>query len=270
MADGRRHVPSSGQGSAGNPGGGLPFAGIPSELQAGVDKLLADEPEHPDPTVPFSYQKAGEDAEKLSLRGLVLKHWQLGLLAAGAGRHHQRLQPGRPALISIGINRGLGAHKSMGVIIVVSALYLVAVAITATAQRFMADSHGPVGGLGHERSAGQGLHPLAALVARLLHRGEGGRDHEPHDQRHREPAATAPGRAGPVRGPGSDHDRHHLHPAGLERRAGPDHHPARHPGPDHPVVVVPRVARSGATSGYAMASPTCCPTCQRPSTASAS
>ena len=31
-----------GRGSPGNPGGGLPFAGIPSELQDGVDRLLAD------------------------------------------------------------------------------------------------------------------------------------------------------------------------------------------------------------------------------------
>ena len=32
--------------SAANPGGGLPFAGVPSEMQAGVDKLLAEEPDH--------------------------------------------------------------------------------------------------------------------------------------------------------------------------------------------------------------------------------
>ena len=85
----------AGQGSAGNPGGGLPFAGIPSELQAGVDKLLADEPEHPDPTVRFSYQKAGEEAEKLSLRRLVLKHWQLAAAGSRAGGHHQPVQPSR-------------------------------------------------------------------------------------------------------------------------------------------------------------------------------
>ncbi len=33
-------------GSPGNPGNGLPFAGIPSELRQGVEKLLADEPDH--------------------------------------------------------------------------------------------------------------------------------------------------------------------------------------------------------------------------------
>ena len=42
--------------SAGNPGGGLPFAGVPSEMQAGVDRLLAEEPDHGDPKVHFTYR----------------------------------------------------------------------------------------------------------------------------------------------------------------------------------------------------------------------
>ena len=36
-------------GSPGNPGNGLPFAGIPSELQDGVDQLLKIEPDHAEP-----------------------------------------------------------------------------------------------------------------------------------------------------------------------------------------------------------------------------
>src|SRR5882672_10207961 len=32
-------------GSPGNPGNGLPFAGIPWEMRQGVEKLLADEPD---------------------------------------------------------------------------------------------------------------------------------------------------------------------------------------------------------------------------------
>ena len=42
--------------SAAAPGGGLPFAGIPPELQTGVDKLLADEPDYPAPSARFSYR----------------------------------------------------------------------------------------------------------------------------------------------------------------------------------------------------------------------
>ncbi len=41
--------PGGGSRSASSPGNGLPFAGIPSELQKGVDKLLVEEPDHGDP-----------------------------------------------------------------------------------------------------------------------------------------------------------------------------------------------------------------------------
>ena len=37
-----------------NPGGGLPFAGVPSEMQAGVDRLLAEEPDTAMPDVHFT------------------------------------------------------------------------------------------------------------------------------------------------------------------------------------------------------------------------
>jgi ATP-binding cassette subfamily B protein len=127
---------------AGNPGNGLPFAGIPSELQDGVDRLLANEPEHPEPTATFDYGRAGEPTEKLTLRRLILEHWQLGLLAAVLVAVISVFNQAGPTLIGIGINRGLGAHKDMGVIVVVSVLYLVAVAITATAQRFMTEVTG--------------------------------------------------------------------------------------------------------------------------------
>lgn len=126
-----------GRGSAGNPGGGLPFAGIPSELQHGVDRLLATEPEHSEPNVRFSYGSGPHDAKRLTLSGLLLEHWQLGVLAAVLVAILSVFNQAGPTLISTGINRGLGAHKSMGVIVVVSLLYLLAVAITAIAQRFM-------------------------------------------------------------------------------------------------------------------------------------
>src|ERR1700691_795374 len=67
--------------AAANPGGGLPFAGIPSELQDGVDKLLADEPEHPDPGITFTFRAADSENERLTLRSLIFKYWQLGVVA---------------------------------------------------------------------------------------------------------------------------------------------------------------------------------------------
>ena len=51
-----RSAPPAARAAAAAPGGGLPFAGIPPELQKGVDQLLAEEPDHGDPTARFSYR----------------------------------------------------------------------------------------------------------------------------------------------------------------------------------------------------------------------
>ena len=51
-------APIGGQtgGSPGNPGNGLPFAGIPWEMRQGVEQLLADEPDWPDPEGGFTHK----------------------------------------------------------------------------------------------------------------------------------------------------------------------------------------------------------------------
>jgi ATP-binding cassette subfamily B protein len=46
---------------------GLPFGGIPSELQGGVDRLLATEPEHPEPDIVFSQNGSEEEIRRLTL-----------------------------------------------------------------------------------------------------------------------------------------------------------------------------------------------------------
>ena len=98
--------------------------------------------------------------------------------------------------------------------------------------------HGPPGVVGHERPPGQGLPPPATTLARLLHRGEGRRGHEPHDQRHREPAAAAAGRVGPVRHSGPDDDRHHDLSLPHQRDAGRHHRLRRAATTGHHVVLV--------------------------------
>lgn len=120
----------------GRPGGGLPFAGIPSELQAGVDKLLKEEPDHGEPTATFSYRKAGDEAESLSLRGLLFRHWKLGALAVVFVTIVSIANQAGPKLIDIGITDGMGRHKDMKTILVVGIAYLFSIGITATAQRF--------------------------------------------------------------------------------------------------------------------------------------
>ncbi|MGH2842106.1 MAG: ABC transporter ATP-binding protein, partial [Solirubrobacteraceae bacterium] len=70
-----------GRGSASSPGGGLPFAGVPTEMQAGVNRLLADEPEHAEPDARFSYLDADARSKNLNLRQLIFRHWRVGVMA---------------------------------------------------------------------------------------------------------------------------------------------------------------------------------------------
>src|SRR5581483_5478877 len=70
-----------GGGRAGTPPAGLPFGGIPSELQAGVDRLLAAEPDHGEPAAVFTQRMTGDDSARLTLRRLITRHRRLLLLA---------------------------------------------------------------------------------------------------------------------------------------------------------------------------------------------
>jgi ATP-binding cassette subfamily B protein len=63
-----------GGGSPGNPGSGLPFAGIPSELQAGVDKILAREPDLEVPDPRFTHQMVEHG---MSLRQMLRRQRRL-------------------------------------------------------------------------------------------------------------------------------------------------------------------------------------------------
>jgi ATP-binding cassette subfamily B protein len=63
---------------AGAPQGGLPFAGVPSEMVPRVEKLLASEPEHPDEDVEFSYVMP--DREPFSLWRLLRPSWPVLLV----------------------------------------------------------------------------------------------------------------------------------------------------------------------------------------------
>ncbi|MGO9956625.1 MAG: ABC transporter ATP-binding protein [Solirubrobacteraceae bacterium] len=122
--------------SAAAPGGGLPFAGIPPELQKGVDKLLAEEPDHGEPAARFSYRSTGDGGTRLSLRGLIFRHWHLGAWAVLLVTIVSITNQAGPALIERGINDGmLPHHHSFTVILVASGLFLLAIAITALAQR---------------------------------------------------------------------------------------------------------------------------------------
>ena len=95
---------------AADAGRGLPFGGIPSELQAGVDPLLADEPDHGEPDVVFSQQperqgRAGSPCGRSSLeypRMLVAPPSLVVVISVA---------PGRPQADRVAIDNGHGARS---------------------------------------------------------------------------------------------------------------------------------------------------------------
>jgi ATP-binding cassette subfamily B protein len=124
--------------SAAAPGGGLPFAGIPSELQEGVDKLLTREPEYPEPNAPFSYINTDERSRQLNLRQLIFRHWRLGVMAVFLVCIVSVANQLGPLLIGYGIDHGMPPHSDMGVVAVCAGIFLLAILISALAQRSQA------------------------------------------------------------------------------------------------------------------------------------
>ncbi len=125
--------------SAAAPGGGLPFAGIPPELQEGVDKLLTSEPEYPEPSAAFSYVNTDERSKHLNLRQLIFNHWRLGVMAVILVCIVSVSNQLGPALISYAIDHGMPPHPDdMGVVAVCAGLFLLAILISALAQRSQA------------------------------------------------------------------------------------------------------------------------------------
>src|SRR5580700_10685626 len=125
-------------GGGGPPGAaqpGLPFGGIPPELQAGVDLLLAEEPERGESEIPFSQQPSADERRQLSLGGLLRVY--PGMLAAAialVGVIGVASQLG-PWLTETAIDDGmLPGHRHFDVVIILAGVYLAAVAISAAAQ----------------------------------------------------------------------------------------------------------------------------------------
>ncbi len=123
--------------SAARPGGGLPFAGIPSELQEGVDQLLSEEPDHGEPSASFNYRASGEETRRLKLKSMILRHRRLTVMAAVLVTIVSITSQAGPALIGIAVNEGMQpGHQSFAVVALITAVFLVAILITAVAQRY--------------------------------------------------------------------------------------------------------------------------------------
>jgi ATP-binding cassette subfamily B protein len=116
---------------------GLPFGGIPSELQAGVDRLLAEEPEHDDATVEFTQIPTTAERKPLSLGGLLTEYPVMLSLAGLSVLTVGLAQQAGPLLTGIAVDQGMVKHN-FGVVVVVAIAYLVCTAIAAIGQRWQA------------------------------------------------------------------------------------------------------------------------------------
>jgi ABC-type multidrug transport system fused ATPase/permease subunit len=223
-----------------------PSAASPRVASRRRPALLAEEPDRGESDITFTHQASAHEKERLSLRGLLLEYPGMLVLAVVlVGIIAVATQLG-PKLTGIAIDDGMEpGHHDFGFVV------LIAGPLPALGRGLRRRPVGPGPGdrppglLGDERPAGHHFPPPATPLPRLLHRGEGGRGHEPDDQRHREPAAAPPGRSGPIRHSGADHGGHRHLPVHHQRAAGHHHRCGGHPPAGHHVVWFKRASERG-------------------------
>jgi len=134
--------PIGGGGRPGQPLAGLPFGGIPSEMQVGVDKLLAEETEHPDPEIEHSHQRP-VDVHKLSIWRLLAEYPGMLVLAGLLVVVVSVTMQAGPALTSYAIDNGM-VPKKIGVVVGAAIAFVLLVGVTALAQRWQAKVTGRI------------------------------------------------------------------------------------------------------------------------------
>jgi ATP-binding cassette subfamily B protein len=148
---------------AGGGQNGVAFAGIPSELQDLAAEILANEPERGAAHVEFHATPTEAERTRLTLSRLLFAHpglmwWSAFLVVVVAITS----QVG-PLLVSAAINHGMiPPHRSMTVIALCAAAYLVVVGISSLAQRAQAQASG--------RLAARVMHELRIRVFSHLQR----------------------------------------------------------------------------------------------------
>jgi ATP-binding cassette subfamily B protein len=115
---------------------GLPFGGIPSELQAGVDKLLVDETGHPESTIDFSQIPSEEETRRLTLWRLLTEYRGMLWLAAALIVVIAVTTQAGPTITEYAIDHGMTPHhESLAVVLFAGVAYLVSVGISAVCQQ---------------------------------------------------------------------------------------------------------------------------------------
>ena len=113
--------PSATQASA---AAGLPFAGVPSELQEGANKLLALEPDHPEPEIEFDQvaeRAEGARTRPFGLRNMLVPHrWGVGVALLLLCAETAAMQA-VPVLFQQGIDRGIkeGDRNALNMVVLV-------------------------------------------------------------------------------------------------------------------------------------------------------
>ncbi|HKH88590.1 MAG TPA: hypothetical protein VKA05_07185, partial [Acidimicrobiales bacterium] len=115
---------------------GLPFGGIPSELQAGVDKLLASETHPGEPGVSFLQVPGAAERRRLTLWLLLTQYpgmlWLAGLFVVVVSVSTQA----GPYLTEYAINNGMvPGHQHFSVVATAAGVYLLSVLVSALCQR---------------------------------------------------------------------------------------------------------------------------------------
>jgi ATP-binding cassette subfamily B protein len=129
--------PGAGGFGGGRPGApieGLPFAGIPRELQRGVDKILKTEPKRPKADESFTY-KDQYGSRRLGLIELISKYKTLAVLTLLATILISLLGQAGPKIIEKAINETmLPRHHDVGLLLTFGLIYLVTSILNAIFQ----------------------------------------------------------------------------------------------------------------------------------------
>ena len=125
---GMRSGPTSGQAAA---QAGLPHAEVPGDLRSRVERVLAEEPVHPEPTVEWSRVVEGSDSQFGLGRFLWPHRYRLALAFSLVTLETVALQLG-PVLTQIGVDDGIVA-RDRGVLVTVALAYAGLLALAAAA-----------------------------------------------------------------------------------------------------------------------------------------
>jgi ATP-binding cassette subfamily B protein len=116
-------------GPPGQPTAGLPFAGIPSELQAGVEKLLDHEPDWPNPEGGFSHKMPQYG---VSLKRMLRPHRRLSWIAGLLVVIEAITIAGGPFLGQVAIDKGI-VPRDWNFVLLVGSLAILAAIVAGAA-----------------------------------------------------------------------------------------------------------------------------------------